>query len=348
MEDYLTKISFVKYDPTAKCPNWIEFMKMIFKDDVELIKFIQKALGYSLTGYTDEDCFFFLEGDGANGKSTFLEGIESIFGDYWAKAKIDVIMKRRGESTGMDIARLVGARLVVLSEAGVGMEFDEAKLKDLTGGDAIAVRRLFKDYFEFHPEFKLWMYANFKPKVKGSDFGIRRRYRIIPFNVTIPKEKRKLRSEVLALFNSELSGILNWILEGYKLYRQEGLSSPETIELTTNEYFANLDIISRFIDESLVFDPQEKTKVQSIYDGYKQYCKDVGEFPWSMKTFNQEFSKKGIERRRIGSGGYFWLGVKFRECSNSEIPKQIVKSPKLSDVNAGKEAILPFDFPIED
>ncbi len=345
-EDYLTKISAVKHDPTILCTQWIEFLKMIFNDDEELIKYIQKALGYSLTGYTDEDCFFFLQGDGANGKSTFLEGIEPVYGDYWAKSKIDIIMKKRGESTGMDVARLVGARLVVLSEAGIGMQFDEAKLKDLTGGDTMTVRNLFKSFFQFKPEFKLWMYANFMPKVKGMDYGIRRRYRIIPFNIVIPMEKRKPRSQVLSTFKSEQSGILNWILEGYKLYRQEGLLAPKYVESVTNEYFANLDIISRFIDECIIIDPHKKIKVLSLYESYRGFCTNVGEFPWSMKVFNVEFEKKDFEKRRIGSGGYFWLGVDFTPRPDTFIPGSSTLDP--TDVSPTVETDLPgLEFPKE-
>lgn len=324
-EDYLTQISNVKYEPTAKPDKWLKFMNVISNGNEEIILYLQKAIGYSMTGNTDEDTLFFLFGSGANGKSTFLDTIEYQFGDYHKKTNIDTLIKNKGEKTGMDLLRLKGARFVSSSEIKIGTSFDEGKIKDLTGGDTITARNIFQLYTQFKPQFKLWILGNHKPRIKGNDHGIRRRIKIIPFIVQIPKEQQVSRSQLFNEFKEEASGILNWFLEGYLLYKTQGLTVPDSIARITDEYFKASDLVGRFIDERVELVPNENYGVQDLYNAFALFLTDAGEYKWSMLALNNEMLNREFEKRRIGSKGYRWIGLtlKVPETWSEEVERSI-------------------------
>ncbi|MEC1100635.1 DNA primase family protein, partial [Bacillus paralicheniformis] len=228
-----TKISPVSYQPDADCPNWKAFLESIFIDDrgapnYEIIDFMQKAIGYSLTGDTTEQVMFFLFGNGRNGKSTFINTVQHLFGDYGRQTNSDTFIKKKNDSAiNNDIARLDGARFVSAVESEEGQQLSESLVKQITGGEKMSARFLRQEYFEFTPEFKVFFTTNHKPIVKGSDEGIWRRIRLIPFTVTIPKEKvdKKLPQKLSA----EMPGILRWAIEGCLKWQKEGLGEPEAI-----------------------------------------------------------------------------------------------------------------------
>jgi putative DNA primase/helicase len=206
-EDLITRARYVQYDPSATCPRWLQFLGEIFPGDSGLIEFIQRAVGYSLTGATQEQCMFILHGNGANGKSTFLETIRRLLGPHSITTPFATFMVQRNVGAPRnDLAALVGARLVIASEAGQEASFDEAVIKQCTGNDAIACRYLYGEFFEYTPQFKIWLASNFKPAIRGNDDAIWRRIRLIPFNQQFKGGKRNSLGSWLGLFKVVSNG----------------------------------------------------------------------------------------------------------------------------------------------
>ena len=228
----ITKKSNFVYDKTADCPVWKMFLMQIFRNDNQLIRFIQKAMGYTLSGDVSEQCLFILWGTGANGKSTFLNVLQQLFGDYACSASTETFMKKTSEQSN-DLARLKGARLVTTSEIEQGKQMSESLIKSITGEDELTARFLYGEYFSFKPTFKIFMATNHKPKIRGADNGIWRRIKMIPFNVTIPPEQRdkKLTEKLIA----ENAGILNWLIQGYAMWKKEGLGEEPKAVREANE-----------------------------------------------------------------------------------------------------------------
>lgn len=189
-EDHITRILPVAFDPGAQAPLWERFIHRVTGGNPELAAFLQRAVGYSLTGETGEQCSFWLYGLGRNGKSVFLETVAALLGEYARRMRVDALMLHPGGSSGgpnPEVARLAGARLATATEPGEGVHLNEGLLKELTGGDTITARHLHREPFEFRPQFKLWVAGNHKPVIRGTDLGIWRRLRLIPFTVQIPE-----------------------------------------------------------------------------------------------------------------------------------------------------------------
>lgn len=280
-EDYLTQIVHkVEYNVNAKCVFFISIMNTIFAGNQDVISFIQRALGYTLTGYTNEDCLFFLYGTGRNGKSTFTDIVKEILGDsYYRKVNTEsLLLQKVGKSVNNDIAILKGSRLVIGSEIEGGRRLAESLIKDLTGGDDITARFLFKENFTFKPQFKIWIYGNHKPEIRGNDLGIKRRIKLIPFTVTIPENQLLLRDDIMMEIKKELPGILNWILEGFNQYKLLGLKDPEEVRNATNEYFDEMDILKEFINSSCDVETESNLiELKELFNHYKSYCQESEE-----------------------------------------------------------------------
>lgn len=287
----MTRMLGTSMSESPKNPEkWLDFLNQIFDGDLELIRYIQKALGYSLSGNTSEQCAFFLYGTGRNGKSTFLEVVRKIMGDYATNIQPESIMIKASTNTAnSDIARLKGARLVTSVEPNEGMRLNEGLLKQLTGDDMITARKLYGDEFEFRPEFKLWMATNHKPTIRGTDLGIWRRIHIIPFCVTIPENTvdKKLSYKLM----QELPDILAWIVEGYKLWKMEGLRKPKVIEDAVEEYRNEMDVISAFLASDYVVQGGE-CKAQALYAVYCQWCGEMNEYKMPSRKFSLEITKR--------------------------------------------------------
>lgn len=299
----------VEYDETAVCPGFLKILDTIFNENKNMIDFIQQAVGYSLTGFTTEDCLFFMYGIGRNGKSTFAEILKSIFGSYYHKANIELIMMQKNVSVRNDIADLKGKRLVVTSEIEQGKRLAESLVKDLTGGDDITARHLFQEHFTFKPVFKLWIYGNHKPIIRGTDEGIKRRIKLIPFNNIIPEDKVRSRDSIMIEIKAELSGILNWALTGFNKWRENGrLIFPEEVKEATKEYFDEMDHIQNYIKDRIdETDPTAKIKVKDLYEDYKKYSEDNGEIAISNKLFSKALKEKGYHNEK-GTGNYYFWG----------------------------------------
>jgi putative DNA primase/helicase len=289
-EHYFTKITSVDYSSNAECPLWLKFLNDIFGGDKDLIRYIQKAVGYSLTGSTAEQCAFFLYGTGRNGKSTFIDVIRDIFGDYATNIQPETIMVRSNQSSAInsDIARLKGARLVTSVEPNEGVRINEGLLKQLTGDDTVTARKLYSEEFEFKPEFKLWMATNHKPIIRGTDTGIWRRIHMIPFTVQIPEEKvdKKLKYKLKA----ELTAIFKWCVDGCLLYQQEGLKMPKAVLESVREYRREMDVISAFIEDRCELTGSVQSSV--LYSAYSSWAEANNEYCMSNMKFSVEIAKR--------------------------------------------------------
>lgn len=306
-EDFFTRITKCAYDPdSSDTPQWDKFLNDIFNADRDLIRYVQKAVGYSLSGSTAEQGAFFLFGTGRNGKSTFLEIIRSIMGDYATNIQPQTIMIKpsSGNSPNSDIARLKGARLVTSVEPNEGMRIDEGLLKQLTGDDVVTARKLFGDEFEFKPEFKLWMATNHKPVIRGTDTGIWRRIHLIPFTVQIPENKadKHLKYKLAR----ELEGIFRWAVEGCMLWQQEGLRMPKAVLDAVKEYRHEMDVISAFTD-ACCHEGQGEVKASQLYAVYAKWADENNEYKMSSTKFGVEMQKRYEKVRR--SGCYYYKGI---------------------------------------
>ena len=307
----ITKHTPIKYKPDAECPLWENFLNQIFDGDAELVNYIQRAVGYSLTGSTSEQCAFFLYGSGSNGKSTFLDIVREICGDYATNIQPETIMVRpNGGTASSDVARLKGARFVTSVEPNEGMRINEGLLKQLTGDDIVTARKLYSEEFEFRPEFKLWMATNHKPIIRGTDTGIWRRVRMIPFTVHIPPDKvdRNLKDKLLG----ELEGIFAWAVKGVKLYNEQGLRMPAAVAAAVEEYRAEMDVISSFVSSCCIVEAGRQVKANDLYRVYSEWCSRNNEYCMSSTKFGTEIAKR-YQKMHIRSG---WIYCNI--CLNQE------------------------------
>ncbi|PGL26883.1 DNA primase [Bacillus thuringiensis] len=309
----LTKMVNIEFKQGEDCPNWKLFLDSIFKDvegntDYELIEFIQKSIGYSLTSDISEQVMFFLYGSGRNGKSTFINTIKSLLGNYAKQTNSDTFIKKKHDSgVNNDIARLAGARFVSAVESEEGQQLSEALVKQITGGEPISARFLRQEFFEFTPAFKVFFTTNHKPIIKGMDEGIWRRVRMIPFIVTIPKDKvdRKLPEKL----SMEMSGILNWAIEGCLKWQRESLGEPKAIQDATNHYKEEMDILEPFLLDKCFLHPQAKMEAKELYSEYSRWCNEEGEIILRNRTFYRLLENKNIVKKRGAKNKVFLYGV---------------------------------------
>lgn len=288
----LSKRCDVDYDPTAETVFFEDALLTIFNQDTELIEFVQRAVGLSLCGAHLEEVLFFCYGTGKNGKSVFFNVIKMIMNDYFMKAPTEMLMMRYNDPIPNDIARLPGARIVVAAELPENRALNENKVKDLTGGDPIMARFLHKEFFEFTPTHTLWIYGNHKPNIRGTDEGIWRRICMIPFTVTIPPEERRPQHELMRDFESEKSGILNWMLKGWEEYQKQGLNPPDSVRKATKEYKDEQDRIGDFLAECCELSSVNIIKASDLFKQYNEYCNENHEQPLTKKKFYKAIEEK--------------------------------------------------------
>lgn len=304
-----SKITPIEYDPAAKCPQWLAFLTRVMSDDDEMIDFLQRAMGYTLTGSTGEQCLFFTLGTGANGKSVFLEILLLLLAEYGTNARADTFMlKPNGGGIPNDIARLVGMRFVGISETESGQRMAESLVKDMTGGDTVTARFLHKEFFSFKPEFKLWIRGNHKPNIRGTDDGIWRRIHLIPFAVQIPPGERdgKLPEKLRA----ELPGILRWAVDGAMQWQRDGLRVPGKVQEATREYRTEMDRLADFIVERCTTGPTFSAFAGNLYKAYTTWCAESGEHPMSQMAFGMALGERGFSKKVVtGRKKYSGIGL---------------------------------------
>lgn len=309
-----------------------------------MIRYLQKAVGYSLTGDTGEQVLFFLYGTGANGKSVFLNVLQELMGDYAQQAPASLLMAK-SEGIPNDVARLKGARFVATIETEEGKRLAENLVKQLTGGDTVSARFLRQEYFEFKPECKLWMASNHKPIIRGSDYGIWRRIHLIPFTVTIPPENRDRR--LPDKLRAELPGILRWAVDGLRIWLEEGLTPPLKVQAATEEYREDMDSIGTFLSECCVTEPTAKVPVRTLYETYVRWCQENGETPMKQRMLGKRLKERGFQQEKSTGGRMAWYGLRlstfgasYLENDSSKLSGQSGQSGQKSSIISGKKSPL--------
>ena len=336
--DRITKLAPVRYAPTASCPNWIEFLHMVMGGNQRLVSFLQRAFGCCLTGITSDKAMFILYGaSGDNGKSTMVDVIQLLLGDYAVRTPTETFLRKKDGAIPNDVAKLKGARFVWASENERGSRLSESLIKEMTGGDKLSARFMRGEFFEFYPEFKPWLATNHKPQVRG-DRALWNRLKLIPFHVTIPKDRQKPRHEVMAMFRRELSGILNWALEGCLEWQRSGLGVPEEVVQATREYEAEQDTFAMFLEEKCVRAPNARVLSLALYREYKSWAEQYGESPVSHKMFASFMSERGFEKTKTNRG-FLYSGVGLRAEDHYDPPRRIAppRAPQMVHDEEGEE-----------
>lgn len=315
---YFTKVSTVEFTDKSDCPLWLDFLNKTFNYDQPLIDYIQRAVGYSLSGSTEEQVMFILYGNGRNGKSVFLDIITELFGNYAINIQPDSIMvKQFSNGPSSDIARLNGARFVTTTEPNEGVRMNEGLVKQLTGGDKITARFMYENEIEFYPEFKLWMATNHKPIIRGTDIGIWRRLAVVPFINTVPIEEVDKRLGMK--LRRELTAILNWAVEGYIQWKVMGLSEPQVIKDQRDEYRVEMDVCEAFVQECCDLGEGFRIKAKPLYQTYRDWARENGQYEMSNTKFGREMAKKFDKGKTNGSIHYF--GLQLNEEYDTEVFK---------------------------
>ena len=307
--DRMTKITTAT--PAGDCPTWRRFLAEVTGGDADLQAYLQRVSGYCLTGSTREHALFFLYGTGANGKSVFVNTLATILGDYAASAPMDTFMETRSDRHPTDMASLRGARFVASIETEQGRRWAESKVKSLTGGDKISARFMRQDFFEFWPQFKLFVAGNHKPAIRNIDEAMKRRLHLIPFTITVPPERRDkhLQQKLLA----ERDGILAWALEGCLAWQRLGrLDPPPQVVAATEEYFEAEDALGRWLEERCVREANAKSLTAELFTDWKQWAEAAGEFVGSQRRFSDLLITRGVEKWRNAAGirGFRGVGLK--------------------------------------
>jgi putative DNA primase/helicase len=323
--DLLSKQSPVHFNPDADCPHWIMFLYKIFADeqgipDVDLVRYVQKLVGYSLTGITDLQMLAFCFGTGANGKSTFFNVLRLLLGEFYQTIPIETLLSKYHSGTDeYHLAKLKGARVAVASEIPAGRRLQASLVKDLTSNDMLTARNPYERPINFMPTHKLWMFGNHKPEIPERDEGTWRRMHLIPFTRTIPENERRPMTDVMAEFTSELSGILNWAIEGYHALQTEGICIPDVVKDATKEYRSESDSFKSFCEECLCETTMSGIQIKKLFAAYKTWCDENGERPIfvntrTMATFLRQ-TGKSVEN---GTGNAVYLiGYRLHEGVNS-------------------------------
>ncbi len=303
----MTKRLGTAFDASATCPVWEAFLIRVMPDAVQR-RYIQASVGYSLTGLTGEHCFWFLHGAGSNGKTTFIETLQALLGDYSQAATESMIaLHPHGTPPKAELARLPGVRFLSGSEVSQGMRLNEGLIKGLTGEDTMTGEAKYCAPFNFKPTLKLWLFGNHRPAISGTDLGIWRRVRLIPFTQEIPdSEKDKF---LTAKLRAELPGILNWALAGLRDWQDNGFTVPEIVEQATADYRTDSDVIGSFLSEYLEEAPGCSLPAKDVYSKYGEWCHDEGlRHPLAAAAFNRRLEDRGLHLIR-SNGQRKWTGL---------------------------------------
>ena len=312
---YMTKITAAA--PGGDCPLWVAFLDRITDQDAELQAYLQRFLGYCLTGVTTEHAMAFGYGTGANGKSVLLTTVTGIMGDYATVAPMETFTASQSDRHPTDMAMLRGARLVAAQETEEGRRWAEAKIKSLTGGDPISARFMRQDFFTFMPQFKLFIAGNHKPGLRGVDEAMRRRLNLIPFVVTIPAGERD--PDLPEKLKAEWAGIMAWMLEGCLAWQREGLRPPAAVADATESYLGAEDSIGTWIAECCTAADTVATASSILFASWKAWSEAAGEYVGSQKRLAKALEARGFAPTRLHGGIRAFKGLSLRaEAPRSE------------------------------
>ncbi len=306
--DRMTKITTAT--PGGDCPTWKQFLSEVTGGDQQMQSYLQRMVGYALTGSTQEHALFFLYGTGANGKSVFVNVLTTILGDYAANAPMDTFMETRTDRHPTDMAGLRGARFVAAIETEQGKRWAESKLKNLTGGDKVSARFMRQDFFEYLPQFKLVIAGNHKPSIRNVDEAMKRRLHLIPFTVTVPPEKRdgQLTERLLA----ERDGILAWAVDGCLAWQRDGLRPPACVVSATEEYFEAEDALGQWIEERCLLSKSHREGVSELFTDWREWAERADEYVGSVKRFAELMVTRKFEKCRLTGGARALAGISLR------------------------------------
>ncbi len=316
--DRITRRLNVELKPGAECPRFLKFLEQIMPDR-EMREFLQRIFGYCLTGSTQEQAFFIFYGTGNNGKSTLMNLVRHIMGSYAMNSPVSTFLAKRdgmdGANASPDLARLPGARLVTAAEPPEGARLDEAKVKEMASGEPMTVRHLNQGFFEFRPVFKAIISTNHRPTIRGTDRGIWRRIRLVPFTVGIPEDQIDRNLEAKLMLEAE--GILQWMLDGTEAWFETGLKPPAAAIAAVEAYRADEDPVGEFLKARCELCPETidrntgrpfEVSAKRLRDAYLEWCKEEGLDPLAGKTFGSKLTGRGIERRK-SHGNTVYVGL---------------------------------------
>jgi putative DNA primase/helicase len=316
--DYITKLAEAGMDGGCPTPIFTAFLTTIFAGDKELVWYVQKVLGYCLTGETREHAMFFGYGTGANGKSVLLSTVAGIMSNYCKIAHVDTFTITGSDQHPTDVAGFMGARLVICPEIEQGRRWAEAKIKSLTGGDKISARFMRQDFFDYVPQFKLFITGNHKPGLRNVDEAIRRRMHLIPFSVTIPVPDRD--PHLAEKLKAEWDGILAWMVEGCLRWQREGLEKPAAVDVATREYLEGEDTLLTWIEDSCELGKRYYATAGELFASWKAWADRNNEFVGSAKAFGQKLKEHGFEGDHK-RGGNTYSGLHLREPESQPWPQ---------------------------
>lgn len=309
--DRISRVAPVLYDPDAAAPRFLSFLDEIFNGDQEQITYLQKVVGYCLTGVTNERAVFIAYGSGRNGKSTLSRLMMTLLGDYAKRTPTETIMARRNDGgIPNDLAALMGARFVTVSETEEGRRLNVSKVKDMSGDEPLTARFLHGEFFSFRPSFKLWISTNHKPVLPGSDRAIWDRFRLLPFDVRI--EDEQVDKGLEAKLEGELDGILNWLLAGCMAWQAHGLTPPRSVAVATESYRQEMDQLGSFLAERCVEEIGASVTSATLFAAYKTWCESTNEKVGTANWLGRQMTERGYDRGQASSASRerVWIGVR--------------------------------------
>lgn len=307
-DDLITLSAGPKWDEGATCPTWEKFLHDVTQDDAELIEFLRRAIGYTLTGATSEQYFLFLHGVGSNGKSKFVDTIEALLGDYVHRASAELFERRRDRNKDPELAELPGKRLILASETQEGSRLDERLIKDVTGGETLRGEAKYQAGFRFSPTAKIWISGNHKPAISGTDQGIWRRVRLLPFEARFKGKNRDPRmGEKL---KTELPGILRWAVLGCLDWQKDEMKIPQRVKLAVQEYRSDEDTVGRFVKDRIEEAASEAIVSKSeVYEAYKEWSDEEGHrWPFTKARFTRRLKEQGFRDEEKT-----WRGIRIKK-----------------------------------
>jgi len=312
-EDLITRLAPVGYDPEAACPRFGRFLNETLVD-AEVVRFVKRYAGYTLTGITRERIMAILYGSGKNGKTTLVELLHEALGDYARNTDVETLLVKKYQGVGNDVAALKGARFVSAAEVEKGRRLAESKVKQLTGRDTVTARFLFGENFDFKPEFKLWLSTNNKPVIQGTDDAIWDRLRLIPFTQRFDGAKADpLLSDKL---RDELAGVFAWMVGGCLEWQEHGLGEPESVTEATKQYREDMDTLAAFFEDRCVIGERLMSPASRLYKTYQLWCDEAGEHAETQKMFGMRLTERGFVSEKITRGPHKrrkgWLGIGLR------------------------------------
>lgn len=312
-DDLQTMQAPVTYDPDADAPLFRACLER-WQPDPEVRDYLQRAVGSGLTGHPIEH-FFVNHGEGANGKGKFFGALNAVLGPYYVVPHKSLLVVQRHEQHDTVKAKLFGARMAVGAETDQGARLDEAKVKDLTGGDPLEARRMREDPWPFMPTWTMFLHTNYRPRVRGTDEGIWRRVRLIPWTVTIPEHERD--DQLAAKLADEGPGILNWLVAGCLAWQDRGLDEPERIQAATEDWRTDEDVVGRFLADCATDGPDHHVTSAKLREAFQTWCDDNGERALSAKALGAELERRGYDSAKVG-GKRCWIGLGLLDTERNE------------------------------